>query len=130
MSERGHYVLSNGSPTKRAVLHHLREEGGQESEKINVVGQKKMENGHYISTFSPSALPATLSNQSLTSPDFLWHLSLTHLQCRLWQHIVDQPIETYHYHLMCATCLRGCTDDDSWCCPCGDPSHQLSIESL
>ena len=64
MSERQHYVLSNGSPTKRAVLHanvlhDLREEGDQESRKIHVVGQKKMESGHYISTYSPSALPAT-----------------------------------------------------------------------
>ena len=57
-------------------------------------------------------------------------VSLSDLQCNLCQNIVDQPIEmTYHHHLMCATCVRGCIDDD-WSCPCGDQSHKLSPKSL
>ena len=33
----------------------------KKAKKIRVVGQKNMESGHYISTYSPSALPATWS---------------------------------------------------------------------
>ena len=47
------------------------ERGGRPgSTKILAVGQK-VESGHYIIIYSPSALPATWSTPSWTSPDFL-----------------------------------------------------------
>ena len=73
---RQHYVLFSGSPTKRAVhvvCSHFAssERGGRPgSTKIIVVGQK-VDSGHYIIIYSPSALPATWSTPSWTSPDFL-----------------------------------------------------------
>ena len=85
---------------------------------------------HYILTISP---PSYMVNSKLEISRFSQpaSVSLTDLQCKLCQHIVDQPIETtYHHHLMCATCVKGCIDNDNWPCPCGDPSHKLSPESL
>ena len=85
---------------------------------------------HYILTISP---PSYMVNSKLEISRFSQpaSVSLTDFQCKLCQHIVDQPIETtYHHHLMCATCVRDCIDNDNWSCPCGDPSHKLSPESL
>ena len=46
------------------------ESGGRPRKHKNPCGRQKMESGHYISIYSPSALPATWSTPSWTSPDF------------------------------------------------------------
>ena len=102
------------------------ERGRRPRKRKNPCGRSKED--QHILTISP---PSYIVNFKLDISRFsVASVSLTHLQCRLCQYIVDQPIETYHHHLMCTTCLRDCIDNDSWCCPCGDSSHQLSVESL
>ena len=136
MSDRRRYVLFSGSPTKRAVqyavtLHLLRVEGGQGSTKILVVGKRwKAGITSAYTHHQPSQLHGQLQVGHLQI--FTAGICFPHrFQCKLCQHIVDQPIETtYHHHLMYATCVRGCIDNDNWSCPCGDPSHKLSPESL
>jgi len=84
----------------------------------------------HILTISP---PSYTANSPLDVSRFSKpaSISLSDLQCRLCQYIVDQPVETtYHHHLMCASCVRGSIDNDDWSCPCGDPSHKLSLESI
>ena len=116
------------------VCKHLAssEKGGRPRKRKNPCGRPK-EDGkralhQHILTISP---PSYMVNSKFDISRFsAASVSLAHLQCWLCQHIVDQPIETYHHHLICATCLRGCINNDSWYCPCGDPSHKSSLESL
>ena len=107
------------------------ERGGRPRKQKNPRGRpkdgKRALHQHILTISTPSYMVDSKFEMSRFSAG---SVPLAHLQCRLCQHIVDQPIETYHHHLMCATCLRGCINDDSWCCPCGDPSHHLSVESL
>ena len=130
MSERQHYILSSGSPTKRAVpyantLYHLREEEGQESEK-NPCGRPKEDEKRALHQHI-----LTISPPSLTSPDFLWHLFLSHIcNAGCVNTLLTSQLKHTTTISSVQTCLRDCIDNDSWCCPCGDSSHQLSVESL